>query len=171
MFYGQDKSPNAGTPPPLVFLNGFGAYQYDNHPVLISSFSYTLPNDVDYIRTTSNSGYSSTSPGAASGTSALSGLASTASKFGLSGISNMFSSINRLANAGLNKGGGATASVGTIKGITNRFNTTYVPTKIQFTISAYPIITRRDMSQNFSLEQYAKGTIYRGSQRGGSGIW
>jgi hypothetical protein len=48
---------------------------------------------------------------------------------------------------------------------------TYVPTKIQVSITAYPIISRRDMSQNFSLEQYAKGTIYRGSQRGGSGIW
>ncbi len=171
MFYGQDKSPTAGTPPPLVFLNGFGAYQYDNHPVLISAFSYTLPNDVDYIRTTSNGGYSSTSTSSASGTSGLAGLASTASKFGLSGISNMFSSINRLASSGLSKGGGTTASVGTIKGIANRFDTTYVPTKIQLTISAYPIVTRRDISQTFSLEQYAKGTIYRGSQRGGSGIW
>lgn len=171
MFYGQDKSPNAGTPPPLVFLSGLGAYQYDNHPVLISSFSYTMPNEVDYIRTTSNGNYSSASPGASTSAGPLSGLASTASKFGLSGISNMFSSINRLASAGLNKGGGVTASVGTIKGMTNRFNTTYVPTKIQISISAYPIISRRDMSQNFSLEQYAKGTIYRGSQRGGSGIW
>jgi hypothetical protein len=171
MFYGQDKSPTAGTPPPLVFLNGFGAYQYDNHPVLISAFSYTLPNDVDYIRTTSNGGYSSASPGATNGAGGLAGLASTASKFGLSGISNMFSSINRLASSGLSKGGGTTASVGTIKGIANRFDTTYVPTKIQLTISAYPIVTRRDISQTFSLEQYAKGTIYRGSQRGGSGIW
>jgi len=171
MFYGQDKSPTAGTPPPLVFLNGFGAYQYDNHPVLISSFSYTMPNDVDYIRTTSNGGYSSTSPGSVTGASGLAGLASTASKFGFGGISNMFSSINRLASSGLNKGGSTTASVGTIKGIANRFDTTYVPTKIQISISAYPIITRRDVSQTFSLEQYAKGTIYRGSQRGGSGIW
>ena len=171
MFYGQDKSPNAGTPPPLVFLSGFGAYQYDNHPVLISSFSYTLPNDVDYIRTTSSGGYASATASAVSGASGLSGLASTASKFGLGGVSKMFSSISRLASSGLNKGGGATPSVGTIKGITSRSDTTYVPTKIQFSISAYPIITRRDMSQNFSLEKYAKGTIYRGSQRGGSGIW
>lgn len=171
MFYGQDKSPNAGTPPPLVFLSGFGAYNYDNHPLLISSFSYTLPNEVDYIRTTSTGKYSSTSPGASNSSGGLAGLASTASKFGLSGISNMFSSINRLASSGLNKGGGVTSSVGTISGIAKRADTTFVPTKIQLTISAYPIVTRRDISQNFSLEKYAKGTIYRGSQRGGSGIW
>lgn len=171
MFYGQDKSPNAGTPPPLVFLSGFGAYNYDNHPVLISSFSYTLPNDVDYIRTTSSGKYASTSSGAANNSGGLAGLASTASKFGLGGLSNMFSSINRLASSGLNKGGGVTSGVGTIGAITKRADTTFVPTKIQLTISAYPIVTRRDISQNFSLEQYAKGTIYRGSQRGGSGIW
>jgi hypothetical protein len=169
MFYGQDKSPTAGTPPPLVFLSGMGAYQYDNHPMLISSFSYTLPNDVDYIRTTSNGNYSN-GGGPASKTSALDGLAKTASKFGLSSISNMFSSVSRLASAGLNKGG-VNASVATIGGITKRADTTFVPTKIQFSISAYPIVTRRDISQNFSLEQYAKGTIYRGTQRGGSGIW
>ena len=171
MFYGQDKSPNAGTPPPLVFLSGFGAYQYDNHPVLISSFSYTLPNDVDYIRTTSNGGYSSTGISAANNKGGLTGLATTASKFGFSGISNMLSGVNRLMSAGLNKGGSLQDSTGTIKAISNKFNTTYVPTKIQFSISAYPIVTRRDISQNFSLEKYAKGTIYRGSQRGGSGIW
>lgn len=170
MFYGQDKSPTAGTPPPLVFLSGFGAYNYDNHPLLISSFSYTLPNDVDYIRTTSNGNYSSNSPMSANNSSGLSGLASTASKFGLSGIGNMFSSINRLASAGLKKGG-TTSSVGTIGAITKRADTTFVPTKIQLSLSAYPIVTRRDISQNFSLEKYAKGTIYRGTQRGGSGIW
>ena len=171
MFYGQDKSPNAGTPPPLVFLSGFGAYQYDNHPILISGFNYTLPNDVDYIRTTSNGGYSSTTPGGTTSSGGLTGLASTASKFGLSGVSNILSGVNRLMSAGLNKGGSLNSEVGTIKGITNRFDTTYVPTKIQFSISAYPIISRRDMSQNFSVEKYAKGSIYRGSQRGGSGIW
>lgn len=171
MFYGQDKSPNAGTPPPLVFLSGLGAYQYDNHPVLISSFNYTLPNDVDYIRTTSTGGYSGpgATPSATKG--GLTGLATTASKFGFSGVANMLSGVNRLMGAGLNKGGGITPGGITARAISNKVDTTYVPTKIQISITAYPIISRRDMSQNFSLEKYAKGTIYRGSQRGGSGIW
>ena len=50
MFYGQDENPKPGTPPPLVFLYGLGAFQFNAHPLVITSFNYNLPNDVDYIR-------------------------------------------------------------------------------------------------------------------------
>jgi hypothetical protein len=56
MFYGQDSNPRGGTPPPLCYLTGLGAFQFNNNPMVISNFAYNLPNDVDYIRTdTSNS--------------------------------------------------------------------------------------------------------------------
>jgi hypothetical protein len=47
MFYGQDQNPQRGLPPPLVYLTGFGQYQFDHHPAVISSFSYNFPQDVD----------------------------------------------------------------------------------------------------------------------------
>lgn len=47
MFFGAD--PNAGTPPPLVFLNGYGAPYLPNIPCVVTSFSHTMPQDVDYI--------------------------------------------------------------------------------------------------------------------------
>jgi hypothetical protein len=47
MFYGQDQL--AGTPPPILFLDGYGPYTFDHIPVVVNSFDYTLPNDVDYI--------------------------------------------------------------------------------------------------------------------------
>lgn len=49
MFSSQDQF--AGNPPPLVFLNGYGDYILPNIPCVISQFSYTLPDDVDYIPT------------------------------------------------------------------------------------------------------------------------
>ena len=49
MAYGQ--SSNAGAPPPLVFLNGYGDFVFPNVPVIIKSFSIDLPADVDYIKT------------------------------------------------------------------------------------------------------------------------
>ena len=49
MFYGA-TDPMRGAPPPVCFLSGLGQYQFNYHPVLVSSFSYNLPNDVDYIR-------------------------------------------------------------------------------------------------------------------------
>jgi hypothetical protein len=53
MFYGNDEIPKPGTPPPLCYLSGMGDFQFDRHPLAISSFNYNLPNDVDYIRASS----------------------------------------------------------------------------------------------------------------------
>lgn len=54
MFYGQDAE--AGLPPPVLRLEGHGDYQFGSHgtqpggvPIIINSFSVTLPEDVDYI--------------------------------------------------------------------------------------------------------------------------
>ena len=47
MFYGQDSL--AGTPPPILFLDGYGNLMIDHVPVLVTGFDYQLPIDVDYI--------------------------------------------------------------------------------------------------------------------------
>lgn len=47
MFYGQDTL--AGTPPPVLFLDGYGNLVLDHVPVVVTSFDYSLPQDVDYI--------------------------------------------------------------------------------------------------------------------------
>ena len=53
MFYGNDQIPKPGTPPPLCYLSGLGGFQFDDHPLVINSFNYNLPNEVDYIRASS----------------------------------------------------------------------------------------------------------------------
>jgi hypothetical protein len=50
MFYGKDQL--AGTPPPVLFLDAYGIYTFDHIPVVVTSFSYSLPNDIDYISCT-----------------------------------------------------------------------------------------------------------------------
>jgi hypothetical protein len=47
MFFGAD--PNAGNPPPIVYLNGYGQYYLPNVPCVVKSFAHTMPNDCDYI--------------------------------------------------------------------------------------------------------------------------
>jgi hypothetical protein len=47
MFFGQDRI--AGTPPPLLFLNGYGAPYLPNVPCVITNFNHTMPGDVDYV--------------------------------------------------------------------------------------------------------------------------
>lgn len=48
MAYGA--SSNAGSPPPVVKLNGYGDYVFNEVPVTVQMFTIELPNDVDYIQ-------------------------------------------------------------------------------------------------------------------------
>lgn len=47
MFYGDGD--NSGAPPPIVYLNGYGDYVFNNVPCVITNFTIDLPSDVDYI--------------------------------------------------------------------------------------------------------------------------
>jgi hypothetical protein len=47
MAYGE--SSNRGAPPPVLKLNGYGDFVFNNVPVVITQFNITLPPEVDYI--------------------------------------------------------------------------------------------------------------------------
>jgi hypothetical protein len=49
MAYG--KTSNAGSPPPVVKLNGYGDFVFKDIPVTVTYFTVDLPSDVDYIQT------------------------------------------------------------------------------------------------------------------------
>lgn len=49
MFYGQDEI--AGTPPPVLRLNGYGDHIFKNVPVVVVNFNADLSGDIDYINT------------------------------------------------------------------------------------------------------------------------
>lgn len=48
MAYGRTS--NKGSPPPVVRLNGYGDYVFKNVPVIITEFTVTLADNVDYIQ-------------------------------------------------------------------------------------------------------------------------
>jgi hypothetical protein len=149
MFYGQDAE--RGTPPPVCLLNGLGQYQFSDHPVVISSFNYTTPDDVDYIRAGNPNNY---------GSNLLNRRAAVASNPGGSSLAGAF----RLVNALLPKG--ATPQVpsqGTVTAsVENTAGATYVPTKMEIDITLIPIQTRAQVSQQFSLKGFAEGRLLKG---------
>ena len=153
MFYGQDEIPKPGTPPPLCYLSGMGDFQFDRHPLVISSFNYSLPTDVDYIR--------------AASPTLLSGVNSTG--YNDNRNSDLTPRQGRLEVSRLQVG--ATKAAPNFSKATNT-QPTYVPTKIQLSVSCYPIVTRNDISNNFSLAKYATGALLQGRKNpGGGGIW
>ena len=150
MFYGQD--PQRGTPPPICLLNGFGGFQFSDHPVVISSFNYTLPNDVDYIRTTNPNNF---------------GL-NLNNRYNPAGASlpagGSLSGLNRLVNALLPKGAQPpTPAPNTVVGsVTNNTPASYVPTKMEIDITLIPAQTRAQISKQFSLAGFANGDLLKG---------
>ena len=149
MFYGQDQKPNIGSPPPLCYLSGLGAFQFNNHPLAIASFNYSLPNDVDYIRATNTTtipGVNKSAENVPDNSTSLQG--------------------DRIGAAGLNAKQPAFQQppAGSVE-------PTYVPTKMSIQITAYPIVSRNDISNRFSLRDYANGNLLRGKQNTTGGIW
>ena len=144
MFYGQDQQ-YRGSPPPLVFLQGLGEYQFSNHPCVVSQFDYTLPDDVDYIRARSVS---------VSGTNLLQRRARSDNGFGAESTS-----ADRLESAGLTAGGLYIPPAPPTLGVESP---TYVPTKMEIAITLLPIQTRAQVSQQFSLEKFGNGNLQKG---------
>ena len=121
---------------------------------MISSFNYGLPNDVDYIR--------------ASSPTLLPGVDSSAYNDNRNSDLTPQQVRRQSGNTPLNAG--ATQSAPNFGKATNT-QPTYVPTKISISLVAYPIVTRNDISNNFSLKEYATGKLLQGSKRSGGGIW
>ena len=148
MFYGQDA--NRGAPPPLVFLTGLGQYQFNKHPCVVASFDYTLPADVNYIR--------SSSVFNVNGTNTLTARETTST------ASNPLSyTIERLRNHGLTPGAQKDPAFLRVLGQVSSQDppSTYVPTKMEINISLYPMQSRQQVSEFFSLTEFANGNLLR----------
>ena len=147
MFYGQDAQ--RGAPPPLVYLTGLGEYQFSAHPCVVSSFTYSLPTDVDYIRANSVN---------INGTSLLTrrarqNLPTDPVSGAVKRLQNLFSS------QGINKGAINDPVAPPTLG---KNNPTYVPTKLEISLSLLPMQTRAQVSQVFSLKSFANGDLIKG---------
>jgi hypothetical protein len=147
MFYGQDAQ--RGAPPPLVYLTGLGEYQFAAHPCVVTSFNYNLPADVDYIRTRSTNingaNMLTRRDRQTTATDPISGAVGR--------LQNLFNS------QGISKGAETCRPPPPTLG---QNQPTYVPTRMQMTISLLPIQSRQQVSREFSLQQYARGDLLKG---------
>lgn len=123
MFYGQDGDLN-GTPPPILRLSGLGTYMFDSLPVVITNFSMTLPDDVDYIDV---------------------GLEADLN------ISGVFQQFNP----------------NTFEPSPSVQTATAVPTASLLNVVLQPIYSRKQISEEFSLQDYANGSLLKRDNRGG----
>ncbi len=157
MFYGQDAQ--RGSPPPLLYLSGLGEYQFNESPCVISEFNYNLPPDVNYIRARSKQ-------------IQRDGQLQYKKPLATSVTNGNFSSLARLQTATTNAINGKkeplqVGSEPTKLGI-DKLGTkgaTYVPTKIGINLMLNPIVSRKQVSEQFSLKEYANGNLIK------KGMW
>ena len=157
MFYGA-QDPNRGMPPPLVFLTGMGQYQFNNNPCVVSNFQYNLPSDVDYIRANGFNNYGIN----------MDNRRQQGSGPPATGILGAIAQVNRLINSNLvqgmlgnnqNSANRSTNPVSANNSKTNYTNSTYVPTKMEISLTLLPIQTRSQMSAQFDLQKFSAGQL------------
>jgi len=147
MFYGQDQM--RGTPPPLLYLTGFGEYQFNEHPVVLSYFNYQMPDDVDYI---------ATNIGPVTNKEWIGKNQESA------GYQSWDSKLTRLITSQLDKGAPPMLEDIPVdfKDVTKTQNgVTYVPTRISLDLTFKPVQTRKQTSEEFSLEKWATGELLK----------
>ena len=141
MFYGQDQK--RGMPPPIVFLTGLGEYQFNNHPCALTMFQYNLPTDVDYIPCGKPSGMAQPPiPKREDFTTPESRLRGGECTIG-----------------GVYKHDGPNDAAIAQRLVSPYNKATYVPTQISLNFTMIPIQTRDQISKEFSLKEYATGSL------------
>jgi hypothetical protein len=137
MFYGFSGE-YQGSPPPIVYLDGYGAHYLPHVPCVVTGFTHTMPADVDYMEVNTPQSIETTpSPGMTKGSAASGGV----------GI-NVF-------------GTGKSATAGSPPDIvTQTLNTAFnrVPTASTFNITLQPIYSRIQ-GREFSYSDFAKGGL------------
>jgi hypothetical protein len=127
-------------------LTGLGDFQFKEHPCVVSSFQYSLPDNVDYVRA---------------------GSPNLANNLNLNNLrdrqnvatNSIFGSINRLSAAFLSKGGTTYPPAPPTLGLARP---TYVPTKMDINITLLPVQSRQQISKQFNLKSFANGDLIKG---------
>ncbi len=148
MFTGD--SAYAGNPPPLLNFSAYGDHVFRNVPVVVKSFSLTLPKDVQYISTNVST----------FGAGSLGALGQTAGQ--LAGVAGAFG-----GTAAAQALGQVSAVAGAASSLTNLFSGTagaqgaprdsHVPVKSDFTVTIMPVYSK-DSVRKFSLQQFVNGS-------------
>lgn len=106
MFFGNDDL--AGNPPPLVFLDGFGDFYFPHVSCVVTAFTHTLPQDVDYVQIP------------------------------------ISANSNNIVESSLRTG-----------------QTVRLPTDSELSVTLQPVYSRRNVYNNFTLANFARGQLLR----------
>lgn len=165
MYTGEDKS-TAGNPPPLMLFNAYGDYVFKNIPVVVKSFSVSLPKEVDYITTkiteppTPRLAPGSTAAGGSGFGSAANFLAGAVSAIGGTRAAGLIKAGETISDI-LNGKSQAQSFRGSISPLgKSTENDSHVPTQSSITVTIMPVYSRTKVRE-FSLAKFIQGNYVK----------
>jgi len=161
MFFGTGA--NVGNPPPIVFLDGYGSHYFPHVPCVITSFTHTMPSEVDYIQVPiSKTTLTESAASAAPGPNSAVDLA-TNSITGANGETY----VPALLDSSQTGTKATTAPKLQYNTITT---TTRVPTVSTVAVTLRPIYSRKNLHERFDLNKFANGDLLADKDKGFGGF-
>ena len=163
MFFGSGT--NAGNPPPIVFLDGYGDHYFPHVPCVVSGFTHTLGNDVDYISVPITSAYLQDVP--------IQPDNMNIGSVQLSAQDQQYvpSLLKSSSQATTPDTKAIVAKAATTKTQFQTINTnTRVPTNSQITITLKPVYSRANLHKRFDLNKFAAGQLLSDKKTGFGGF-
>ena len=154
MFFGQGS--NAGNPPPIVFLDGYGSHYFPHVPCVVTNFTHVLSNDVDYIQVPISQTVLDTSP---VDPNRSVNLTPEEQKY----VPSLLVSNTQATTPSTQ----ATVRNSRTKSITT---TTRVPTTSTVTVTLRPMYSRSNLHNRFNLDDFAAGKLVADQQNGFGGF-
>lgn len=145
MFTGEGAF--AGNPPPILNFSAYGDHVFRNVPCVVTSFSMTLPKDVQYISTTVASG---------SSLGEISAIANTLAGTGIGALQNVASVVNTAGRTLSAISNVKDALTGGLAGGMGVPRDSHVPVKSDLTITLQPVYSKEAVRQ-FSLRNFVNG--------------
>ena len=170
MHFGE-TDPLAGTPPPVLLFNAYGAFVFKDVPVIVTTFSISFPDDVDYVEVNVAGASTQTTPGTAARTvdtritqEALPPLPgynvnerynqSSILTAGPNGVTSMINQVNRGVIAGdITRIPGTPSSTST----TPQTYTVWLPSQFKISVELTEQHTPKTLRSRFNLPAYING--------------
>lgn len=158
MFFGQGA--NVGNPPPVVFLDGYGSHYFPHVPCVVTQFSHTLPNEVDYIQVPISTTSLTEVP-----------LSTQTIAPGVNLIDNGYGKL--VSPSTVAPDFNATQKSAQVT-TTQQFNTitthTRVPTTSTVSVTLRPMYSRKNLHDRFDLNKFAAGGLLQDKDLGLGGF-
>lgn len=168
MFFGQGADNLIGNPPPMVFLDGYGSHYFPHVPCVISNFTHTLPNEVDYLQvpiTTTTLEEVAVDP-----TDVMNSV-NPAENRGVNSVDVMPSIFSTSAAEGGSAGGGVSGKIGQTRMQYKTVTTsTRLPTSSQVSITLKPVYSRKNLHERFDHSKFASGRLLQDKDLGFGGF-